>query len=300
MSDTISRPRQVRWGTDQVPRRLWDLHITDDPRTNGTAIQLLGFMHSCTDDYLERQTVTSLSERLGYTRETVRAAITSLANAGFLTVARGRNNAVAVVLDVDAWEALGWRDTRQPVDGIPSNQLTGIPSTLLEHKTVEEKQLSSETADAVGASFEADQEFVQFWSLYPNKAAKKTAFRAWRRLSKANRSKALASASVCAGIFAAKKREARFFPQAATFLNGDRWEDPEFAPKAKSSPPANQPAFDPDKFMAEAWEAWVAAHGSDEGWFGPDGGREQAAALCSELMDASGWKSPGFSTKVNL
>ncbi len=73
-----------------------------------------------------------------------------------------------------------------------------------------------------------DVAFVGFWDAYPKKVGKKAAWKAWQRLEGLDA--ALLSA-VMAGLERAKASEqwakdgGRYVPHAATWLNGERWED---------------------------------------------------------------------------
>ena len=65
--------------------------------------------------------------------------------------------------------------------------------------------------------------FDDFWLLYPRKAAKKDASKAWLKLD-ANQKMAACTALVeWRKIFMQKDPE--FVPYPATWLNGERWED---------------------------------------------------------------------------
>ena len=67
--------------------------------------------------------------------------------------------------------------------------------------------------------------FAQFWAAYPRKVAKKDAEKAWIRVPTAAHEKILRA------VEAFKKSDqwirdgGRFIPHAATWLNGERWED---------------------------------------------------------------------------
>lgn len=65
-----------------------------------------------------------------------------------------------------------------------------------------------------------DTGFAEFWQIYPRRVAKKPAERAWRRLSKTDRSAVLDHLP--------KRKwpaEKSYVPHPATFLNQRRWED---------------------------------------------------------------------------
>jgi len=71
-----------------------------------------------------------------------------------------------------------------------------------------------------------DAGFKQFWSLYPRREAKKSAYKAWSRIRP---DEALVEI-ICKAVAQQtktqfSKSEKRFIPLAATWLNGERWRD---------------------------------------------------------------------------
>lgn len=68
-----------------------------------------------------------------------------------------------------------------------------------------------------------DPQFEQFWSMYPRKSAKGTARRAWSKaITKTDPQTIIAAASRYADD---PNREPTFTAHAATWLNGERWDD---------------------------------------------------------------------------
>ena len=71
--------------------------------------------------------------------------------------------------------------------------------------------------------------FGRFWTAYPNKAGRKSALKAWEKLSLVENDPRIAE--IRAGLTAAiasrewKKDNGEFIPHAATWLNGERWRD---------------------------------------------------------------------------
>ncbi len=63
--------------------------------------------------------------------------------------------------------------------------------------------------------------FTEFWNLYPRKVAKKEAEKAWNKLDQDRRQKAIEA------LPAHCKRwdDPQYIPHAATWLNGERFED---------------------------------------------------------------------------
>lgn len=71
-------------------------------------------------------------------------------------------------------------------------------------------------------------EFEQFWQAYPNskhKGGKKAAFKAWKKLTVAERSKALESCEVFFEAWERATKDQEYTPNASTWLNEGRWDD---------------------------------------------------------------------------
>jgi DNA replication protein DnaC len=66
--------------------------------------------------------------------------------------------------------------------------------------------------------------FENFWLLYPRKVAKLDARKAWLRLKPAQAAECLTSLVGWRKVWMARG-ELEFVPHAATWLNGERWED---------------------------------------------------------------------------
>lgn len=119
---------------------------------------------------------------------------------------------------------------------------------------------------------EADESFARFWAGYPRKKEKKRARLAWKKLTREQREDAIASLPKFSN--AMKGRAEQHIMQPPTFLNGESWND------YRGHEAQTAPAFSETKFMAEAFEAWVAARGGDDGWYEDGGGRNQALRKC--------------------
>ena len=85
------------------------------------------------------------------------------------------------------------------------------------------EQRSSGTGSTSDAARSDDPEgFVEFWSVYPRKEAKRAAVKAYRAaLKRATAEDILKGAK----RYAATRPEPRFTAMGATWLNADRWED---------------------------------------------------------------------------
>jgi hypothetical protein len=73
-----------------------------------------------------------------------------------------------------------------------------------------------------------DQDFEQFWAIYPRKVAKAHALKMWRRLTSEEKFAALHAIPIHARYWHAAGRETDRIPHAGSWLNpieGRRWED---------------------------------------------------------------------------
>lgn len=85
--------------------------------------------------------------------------------------------------------------------------------------------------------------FDDFWSIYPRRVAKKAARKAWEKLSADQRRQAYEALPNHARMFANRAME--HVPHAATWLNGERWEDEIHADRGQAG------RFDPFRHNAE-------------------------------------------------
>ena len=68
-------------------------------------------------------------------------------------------------------------------------------------------------------------DFADFWKLYPRKVAKKDAEKAWNKLTAAQKQKALDTVPMHVVCWCSECRETHKIPHAATWLNGERFDD---------------------------------------------------------------------------
>ncbi|WP_286751275.1 helix-turn-helix domain-containing protein [Pseudomonas sp. UBA2522] len=81
--------------------------------------------------------------------------------------------------------------------------------------------------DSPASGTEIEAAFEQFWKLYPKKKSRKDAFKAWAKLNPGSDMQAVmiaALANHCASRDWAKEG-GQYIPNAATWLNGERWHD---------------------------------------------------------------------------
>lgn len=99
--------------------------------------------------------------------------------------------------------------------------------------------------------------FDDFWATYPRKVAKKDAEKMWRRLNAAQQQKAVDCLPTHIRIWNAEGRDKSVIPHAATWLNGERFEDELEMPKPKAALYAIPPGSINDAKPGESMEAYL-------------------------------------------
>jgi len=79
--------------------------------------------------------------------------------------------------------------------------------------------------NGVGLFPKTNPTFEDFWHVWPRKAHRKEAVRAWGRLSLKNRSAAVLGVQRHVSYWKISGTQTRYIPLPATFLNGEHWED---------------------------------------------------------------------------
>lgn len=87
--------------------------------------------------------------------------------------------------------------------------------------------------------------FDDFWLLYPKRAAKKDAMKAWGRLTPDQKIACLVGLVVWRRVWL-QRDEMDFVPHGATWINGERWEDEPPAEFVKTAHASHKPAEVPD------------------------------------------------------
>lgn len=101
---------------------------------------------------------------------------------------------------------------------------TGVTATRTQKKTHMNKTQRTTSSSMADASFD------EFWSAYPRRVGKGQARKAWASaMKKTDASTIIAGAARFASSSASS--DLKFVPYPATWLNGERWDDEEAAPK---------------------------------------------------------------------
>lgn len=155
-------------------------------------------------------------------RHAIQTALNELTECGYRAVRRERldDGRIATIVD---WfhEPQVSRSTENPTIGKLDDQKT---CASLEHYSLEHHDLEHQGRTLVRKPVnDDDPQFEQFWSMYPRKSAKGTARRAWSKaITKTDPQTIIAAASRYADD---PNREPTFTAHAATWLNGERWDD---------------------------------------------------------------------------
>lgn len=155
-------------------------------------------------------------------RHAIQTALNELTECGYRAVRRERldDGRIATIVD---WfhEPQVSRSTENPTIGKLDDQET---RASLEHYSLEHHDLEHQGRTLVRKPVnDDDPQFEQFWSMYPRKSAKGTARRAWSKaITKTDPQTIIAAASRYADD---PNREPTFTAHAATWLNGERWDD---------------------------------------------------------------------------
>ena len=101
---------------------------------------------------------------------------------------------------------------------------------------------------------EIEANFSNFWILYPRHVAKKDALKAWNKIDAKLYPEILTALAAWRPVYLA--REPDKIPHAATFLNGERWEDE--LPKEYRQAPAKPRDDTPKSSMPEHVRSMIA------------------------------------------
>ncbi len=117
-----------------------------------------------------------------------------------------------------------------------SNQVGTLPrefqwSSPIPHPSTHNQQPAASNPHPVTP--DDPEGFDEFWALYPKKASKGHALKAWKTATRTTDPRVIL-AGLRRQVRAIASREPKFIPYPATWLNGQRWED-EAAPTERSA-----------------------------------------------------------------
>ncbi|UFP98570.1 helix-turn-helix domain-containing protein [Pseudomonas fitomaticsae] len=183
-------------------------------------------------------------------RSTVKLHIRELEKAGFLRREYRRkgelnqSNVFHLSLDGGADPALGGGAGDNPpgAGGDLGGGAGAAPRTSHSYEPVKEPKPMVTTIE--------DDGFAQFWKLYPKKKSRKDAAKAWAKLKpneELRQSLITALGSHCVSEDWTKDG-GRYVPNAATWLNGERWHDELKPAPGKTSTFTNLPQHEPNAY----------------------------------------------------
>lgn len=121
----------------------------------------------------------------------------------------------------------GYDDDQPPFDGTTTYRQTGCVEDDSEDdkRTTITSSPSAPSFEMVVAERTEPDRFDDFWSRYPKRVSKKAARKAWGAMTEANRASALAVIESHVAMWVAEGRGTATVPHAATWLNGESWDD---------------------------------------------------------------------------
>lgn len=110
---------------------------------------------------------------------------------------------------------------------------TGKSKEINTNKEYKKESISRQRADA-----DYPQDFNDFWSLYPRKVAKQTAFKSWARLKANDALQQKILSDVQRRIDGEwRGKDVQYIPHPTTYLNQRRWEDETSQPEPEAHDP---------------------------------------------------------------
>lgn len=162
----------------------------------------------------------TLSDETGLSIAQVRVALAKLKKTKEITDESHSKFRLVTVLNYEQYQGSSKQNDKQVA--IKSQTSSNQIATIEEGKNIEIKKERTNTDD-----------FEIFWTLYPKKASKQTAARAWEKLKPKDKQLAIAALPAHINSLQWKKDAGQFIPHASTWLNQSRWLDEvvNFTPK---------------------------------------------------------------------
>lgn len=173
-----------------------------------------------------------LAALIGQSRSTVTRAVQELEQAGALCIRRRNEQSNEYHIhwhakhDCTFFGGPPVDGGRPPVDG-------GSPPVDGELRLREPRLRNLDTRTPVRKPIDDDPDFSRFWSVYPRKASKGSARRAWAKAIRIASPVEIIQAAI--SYAADPNRDPTFTAHPATWLNGERWLDPGLPPRENRS-----------------------------------------------------------------
>ena len=154
------------------------------------------------------------SDLYDVTKTSVSAWIGALKDAGYITVKMYYKEGTKHILH---------RYIRISGEGIQDNLNT--PTRKLDDPIQENFKDNNTVNNTTNITVNSIDHFDSFWSVYPKKAGKQAARKAWNKLKPSDEIVQLIAVNLKARLDAGEWEDTQFVPHASTYLNGARWED---------------------------------------------------------------------------
>ena len=207
-----------------------------DPELSDSALRLMLWLDSHSDEYLSSLNVSRTAEELGWSRNRVKRSVSDLEALGLLSTEQvfhaGSGSRTRFTLHLSRWTTPGPQRTTPLVHDGPQGVVhDGSPTN----------SISIGRNEPLGTLVVASQttpEFDTWYALFPKKQGKAEARKRWAKLSADDRRSALAALPAWQDFVRDHPQGATFVPMASTWLNQRRWEDeaPVAADERKAAP----------------------------------------------------------------
>lgn len=166
------------------------------------------------------QHVTSLqklADETGMSIAQVRVALKNLKKTNEITDESHSKFRLITLLKYEHYQGNSKQDDRQVT--IKSQRDSNQIATIEEGKNIDIKKYRNKE------SIDTDENFKMFWSTYPKKIAKQSAYKAWQKLSIEQKHSAIECLPKHLTCDQWQRDGGQFIPHPATWLNNGRWED---------------------------------------------------------------------------
>jgi predicted transcriptional regulator len=185
----------------QIPNEL-----IRDPRVSQSGFRLMAYLMSHSEGY--ELTIEQIQRETGLGRHSINEGRKNLEELGWLETMQSKR--------ADGkYEKKTWILKDPTAAGFPRTEIPVTAKSAHKNTNKELKNTNKENSDDVESS-----EWLEFWEIYPRKDNKKPAMTAFRNLPKKKQLLAIEGAKAYAR---SELPEPKFIPQAATWLNQERW-----------------------------------------------------------------------------
>lgn len=214
-----------------------------DERLSDSALRLMLWLDSHSDEYLSALDVKRTAEEIGWSRDRVRRQLDALEELGLVTTEQVHHprsgSRTRITLHLTQWSE--HRATRQGTEAenratrqgttVPYGEASSVPHgeapttrKSIDVETHSQEPISSSpTAMALPGCEPVS--FDDFYEQYPRKVGKKDARAAWAKMSEDQRRAAIDAIGQHVWMWVQEGRGTRTVPHPATWLNRESWED---------------------------------------------------------------------------